>query len=142
MTRMHAARSAGGNWSMAHHRDASRYRVRLLLASLLLTALLAGAIRLGNAVTSLRREILDLDRACSNLEAQRAQLAVRWNTESSRQVVMRRAQVELGLVSHAAPDAILISLRDDARSDLSWPRLLQALGPLDLTPAALAGPER
>lgn len=136
-----AGRQMRATWKMAHRRDTSRYRLRLFLAGLMTTTLLTGAIQLGNTVAGLRREVQDLARACDNLEAGRALLAVGWNTESSRQVVMRRARQELGLIDHAAPAAILVSTEDDGQLLQSWPRLVQTLGPVDLTPAALAGPE-
>ena len=134
-------RWSNDGWSMAQRRGAARYRTQWLVAGLVMTVLLVGSIQLGNSVTSLRREIQDLVRTCQNLEAQRALLAVRWNTESSRQVVMRRAQRELGLVSDTAPGAILVSTGDPAGQNLTWPRLLQSLGQGDLTPAALAAPD-
>jgi hypothetical protein len=54
---------------------------------------------------------------------------------------MRRATHELGLVNHTAPAAILVSTQDGGAWHQSWPRLLAGLGPVDLTPAAVAGPE-
>ena len=126
---------------MAQRREAARYRWRLLVSGLLLTGLLALAIQLGNAVTGLRRELQDLTRTNRNLEGRRAQLAVQWNTESSRQVILRRAQQELDLVVHEAPAAILVSRRDGDGRQPTWPGWLQRLGPAGLTPAALASPD-
>lgn len=127
---------------MAYRRDAARYRWRLLATGLLLTGLLAGAIQLGNAVTVLRRQVLDLARANRNSEARQAQLTVLWNAASCRQVVLRRAHEELGLVDHEAPEAILVSMGDGASQPLGWPRWLHRLGPSDPLAAAQAAPDR
>ncbi len=126
--------------SMAHRRAASRDRNRLLVAAVLMTALMAAGIRLGNEVTGLRREVQDLARTCHNLDARGAMLAVRWNTESSRQTIMRRAQRELGLVSETAPGAILVSYRDAGAGTGTRPwRRLAAHDPV---PTASAAQER
>lgn len=126
--------AVAASWSMARPRDSARYHRRLLLSGLLLTALLAGGIHLGNAVTVLRREVQDLARQNRNLEARQAQLAVRWNTQTSRQVILRRAGRELGLIVHEAPAAILVS-HDDADGRSRGPL---RLGPLDPVPVARA----
>lgn len=136
-----ALHSSKAMLGMAQHREAAVFRWKLLGSGLLLTGMLAGAIQLGNTVTDLRREVHDLTRLNRNLEARRAHLAVHWNTESSRQVVMRRAEEELGLVIHEAPPAILISRREGVEPHLAWLRWLQRLGPVSLTPAAVASPD-
>jgi cell division protein FtsB len=132
-----AAHPGGMARNMAQRRETARYRGKLLLSGFLLTALLAGAIQLGNAVTGLRRDVQDLARTNRNLEARRAQLAVQWNTESSRQVILRRAAKELGLVVDEAPAVILVTRRDIAGPQVAWTRWLQRLGPVDLTAATL-----
>lgn len=137
----HGGRIAAASWGMAQRRESAQYRWRLLGSGLLLTLLLATAIQLGNTVTGLRREVQDVARQNSNLEASRARLAMVWNTESSRQVILRRAQQELGLVVHEAPEAILVSTRGGGAGQTGWPRWLQRLGPVDPTPAALAAPD-
>ncbi len=136
-----AAVVCGAAWGMVQRRESARYRWRLLLSGVALTGLLAAAIQLGNAVTGLRREVQDLTRASRNLEARRAQLAVRWNTASSRQVVLRRAQTELGLINQEAPAAILVTTRDEAGRSVQPLRRLPRLGPIDPIPAALAAPD-
>ncbi len=136
--RSHLAPGVG----MARRRGVDRYRPLVLtVAGVLATFLLAGAIQLGNSITALRRDVQDLTRDIDNLEAHRANLAVQWNTESSRQVVMRRAQDEIELICPDAPGTIMVATIDDGGSwrwrDL-WPQLTWS----DPTPTAVAAETR
>jgi len=141
MNDLRAVHGTALTWSMARRRNAARYRpLWLVAAGLLLTGMLAGGIQLGNAITTLRREVQDLARLCDNEEAQRAMLSVRWNTASSRQVVMRRAQRELELVCPDAPGTILVATRGDAAANPIVAQFLRRLdAPRDPLPGAIAG---
>ena len=138
MTGLHARTQMTRGPGMARRRTFDRYRPLVLtMAGVLATFLLAGAIQLGNSITSLRRDVQDLTRDIDNLEAQRANLAVQWNTESSRQVVMRRAQNEIKLFCPEAPGTIMVASADEG-SSWRWRDLWPQLAWNDPTPAANA----
>ena len=109
------------------------------MVGVLATFMLAGAIQLGNSVTALRQDVQDMACDRDNLEARRAQLAVRWNTVSSRQVVMRRAQDELELICPDAPGTIVVATTEPAESGASWARLWPRLTLDNPLPSAVAG---
>ena len=95
---------------MARRRDERGWSPLVVVGLLVLaTVVLVGAIQVSNSTTALRGEVADLARACDNTEAVRARLSVHWNAASSRQVVMRRAQLELGMINPAAPATILLA---------------------------------
>ena len=140
MTGLHEHPRDGRNWCMARRRGADRYRPLVLaVVGVLATFMLAGAIQLGNSVTALRQDVQDMACDRDNLEARRAQLAVRWNTVSSRQVVMRRAQDELELICPDAPGTIVVATTEPAESGASWARLWPRLTLDNPLPSAVAG---
>jgi len=129
---------------MARRRNAARYRpFWLVAAGLLLTGLLAGGIQLGITITKLRVEVKELARDCENEAAHLALVSVRWNTESSRQVVMRRAQDELALVCPDAPSTIRLAAGRSPSEKLAWSGVLKRLEPRDdALPGAVAATVR
>jgi hypothetical protein len=104
---------------------------------LLATGLLAGSIQLSNVNTALRREIQELQQGCATREAQRALLSVRWNTASSRQLIMGRAERELGLICPDAPGTILVAARRPASRE-GWLQGVQLATTAPSLPAAVA----
>jgi hypothetical protein len=127
---------------MARRRGADRYRPLVLTAAgVLATFLLAGAIQLGNSITAMRRDVQDITRAIDNQQARRAKLAVLWNTESSRQVVMGRAERELGLICPDAPGTIVVATAD-RESSWRWRDLWPTLAWSDPVPGAVAAEVR
>ena len=142
MTGLYETKHDPAGWCMARRRGVDRYRpFALAAAGILATFLLAGAIQLGNSITALRHDVQDLARDYDNLEAHQAQLAVRWNTVSSRQVVMRRAQTELKLVCPDVPGTIIVATAEVEEPGSTWARLWPRLSrnlnnPL---PSAVAG---
>jgi hypothetical protein len=120
---------------MARRRHERGHSPLWVVAGLVLaTIVLVGAIQVSNSTTALRGEVADLARACDNTEAVRARLSVRWNAASSRQVVMRRAQRELGMVNPAAPATILLATASDHVAPAA------RLAFVDPVPAAVADP--
>lgn len=124
--------------AMARRRDgAGRLPLWYTLAGLAITLTLAASIQVAGLVTGCREDIQALQRRCDELRAQGALLSVHWNAESSRQVVMRRAQQELQLVCPDEPAVLLVAT--SASGDADQRRLLA----LDLAayrmPAAVAG---
>ena len=100
----------GAGGAMARHRDrAAGTPTRLIVVGVVITAILALSIQIGGQVTRLREEIQALRRDCDELQARQALLSVRWNAESSRQVVMRRAEVELDLICPEEPGLLLVA---------------------------------
>lgn len=139
MTGIPEMKHSAPGWCMAHRRGADRYRPFVLAAAgILATFLLAGAIQLGNSITALRYEVQDLAREYDNLEAREAQLAVRWNTVSSRQVIMRRAQDELQLICPDVPGTIIVATAELEESGSAWARLWPRLSLNNPLPSAVA----
>lgn len=104
--------------AMARHRGrAAGMPARLIVVGLVITAILALSIQIGGEVTRLREEIQALRHDCDELQARQALLSVRWNAESSRQVVMRRAEVELDLVCPDEPGLLLVEAPDGGSGD-------------------------
>lgn len=103
--------------TMARRRGHSaRHPLWLVLAGVLVTGVLASTIQRANTITALREDIRILHNECDEAEATRALLSVRWNAESSRQVVMRRAKCELDLVCPDAPAMVLFKATEGAVS--------------------------
>jgi hypothetical protein len=126
--------------AMASRRDRARHRsFWLAMAGLLVTVLLAAAIQLGNSVTELRREIEDLTLQQENLVARHATLSLAWNRATSRQVVMRRATSELGLVCPEDPGTVMLTRHAPPPQPGHWDRLRRHLPLDDPAPSALAG---
>ncbi len=71
-------------------------------------------------------------------DAQRALLSVRWNSESSRQVVIRRAHTELDLVLPDEPGLVLVAT-PTVRRRAAGDDVVAVYLPVDPTPAAYAG---
>jgi hypothetical protein len=129
-----------GPSAMARRRDGSQRRPLWIAAALVLVfALLGGAIQLGNSAASLRRGIQDLGREVEIASARQALLELQWNRASSRQVVMRRAARELGLISPEAPGLVLLAVSPDQPSEEPWTRWRRHLAQDGPVPAALAG---
>lgn len=89
----------------------------LVTGALLVTMVLAASIQVSGQVTNLREEIQTLARRHDELSACHAKLALHWNTESSRQVIMRRAQIELDLESVDEPALLLVATAVTAGDD-------------------------
>lgn len=124
--------------AMARRRDGSnRWPLWCGLAGLSVTLILAASIQVAGAATNCRQDIQALQRRCDELEARAALLSVHWNTESSRQVIMRRAQQELQLVCPDEPALLLVAAPADGQADQ------RSVLALDLSayrvPAAVAG---
>jgi outer membrane murein-binding lipoprotein Lpp len=142
MTGLQDLARARDGWSMARRRDAERFRpLALALAAVLATVMLAGAIQLGNSITAMRRDVQDLTSDLENLAARRAQLEVRWNTATSRQIIMSRAANELDLHCPDAPGTIVVTAVEPEGRGVDWRRLWPlAMG--DPVPAATASERR
>jgi len=112
--------------------------VWLVLAAMMLTGMMAASIQISNVMTSMREEIQTLERTCASLEAQQATLSMRWNSASSRQVIMRRAGEELGLICPDAPGTILVASRSQESSAEQWSRVVDLVSTVDQTPTAMA----
>ena len=139
MTGIRATRSTGTARAMARPRGRDRYRpVWLVLAAMMLTGMMAASIQISNVMTSMREEIQTLERTCASLEAQQATLSMRWNSASSRQVIMRRAGEELGLICPDAPGTILVASRSQESSAEQWSRVVDLVSTVDQTPTAMA----
>lgn len=110
-----------------------------VLAGLLVTAGLAASIHVAGEVTNLRGEIQSLRAECEELSAGQAVLRVAWNSETSRQRIMRRAVRELGLTSPAEPTLTLVA---SAGPRLDGSRRLAALDLLTRAVPAAAADER
>jgi hypothetical protein len=138
MTGLSLVRSTSVTAAMARRRGAGRLAPWcFVLAGVVITAALTASIQIAGAVTNLRGEILALQQQCDELAARQAVLAVDWNTETSRQRIMRRAERELSLVCPDVPGLLLVAKRaTDPANDAP-------LVALDLTPpsvpAAVAG---
>ncbi|MBD3219700.1 hypothetical protein GF314_00535 [bacterium] len=110
MTGVSTIRRVPTSTVMARRRGAGRAAPwKFVLAGLLVTAGLAASIQVAGEVTQLRSEIQTLRAACDEMAARQAVLAVTWNTETSRQRIMRRAERELGLVCPEEPGPILVA---------------------------------
>lgn len=122
---------------MARHRDGrTHHSVWVGLGGVVLTVMILAAIQVGGEVTQLRQEIQALGHGCDGLVARQAQLSLQWNTESSRHVVMARAQNELDLVCPDEPGLLLVMA--DADGAPTAPRVALDLAS-HAVPAALAG---
>lgn len=124
--------------AMARRRDgAGRLPLWCSLAAVAITLIFAASIQVAGLVTGCREDIQILQRRCDELRARGALLSVHWNSESSRQVVMRRAQQELQLVCPDEPAVLLVATRAAGAADQ---RNLLALdvAPYRM-PAAVAG---
>jgi len=123
---------------MAQHRDRRvPATVWVGLGGIILTALLLGAIQIGGEATQLRQEIQALGRGCDELEARQAVLSLQWNSESSRHVIMERAQRELELVCPEEPGLLLV-MASEAESAGRRDQLALDLSACTV-PAAMAG---
>ncbi len=100
-----------------------------LLAAAGVTTLLSLLVVLANSCVILRCDIDDLQREQDYLEAKVAQLTVKWNRASAPDVVISRAEKELGLITPDRPGIVIVML-DEAkeRQVPAWRRFLGTVG--------------
>ncbi len=110
-------------------RLASRSVLLTLLAGAVATSILTGLIALSNNVVNLRREIDVLQSEREYLEALTALSTRRWNEVSSREVVVARAEKELGLVAQDGPGTVIVFAGEALPRQMSpWWRILGTVG--------------
>ena len=125
---------------MARRRCLSGRPVLLgLAAGVCLTALLVQLISLANQVVNLRTEIGVLEANRDLLEGQQARLTAEWSRQSARSVIVARAGRELGLVTAATPDPVIVcAVADDRGGNSIWRRAWDKLGSAQTVQAAEA----
>ncbi len=126
---------------MAHRRGhASQAPLWFGLAGAGILLILAASMQIGGAVTNLRQDIQVLERGCDELHARQALLSLHWNSESSRHVVIARAEQEIDLMCPDEPSLLLVAAPmdggDDPAAGLALDFAQAAM------PQALAGEER
>ncbi len=84
--------------------------VMVVVVAALVGLLLGGRIFLTNQITSMRARVADLENQKEFLEAGSAKLHMNWNHASSGEVVVARAQKELGLIVPEKPGLVLVCL--------------------------------
>ncbi len=141
MTGLRSVNLASAQGAMARHRHgAGRGPIWLGLAAVAITLIMAASIQIAGEATALREEIQALGRRCDELTARSALLSVHWNSESSRQVVMRRAQRELELTCPDEPAMLLVTAPAPVGPD--QPTVVALDFAAYQVPAAVAGERR
>ena len=123
-----SCRRDGG--AMAHRRGLFRRSTATAAPLLLLGGLLlAGAVFVSNQVVALRVQVDDLQDRREFMEARQARLRSQWNTMTAADVVVARAERELGLIRPAEPGLVLVQVpQSGGKGDRRWDRFLAQLG--------------
>jgi cell division protein FtsB len=108
---------------------AGRPAVRVIVAGIGATLLLAHLVALANGVVNLRRQIDGLQSEKSYLEARYALRIAQWNRLSSREMIVARAEKELGLITPDGPGPVIVMTDGTTERPQSvWRRFLDAIG--------------
>lgn len=100
-----------------------------LLGGFAVTILFSQLVFLANSVADLRREIDDLQKERDCLRATVAQKTAVWHQVSARDVVVSRAEKELGLITPDGPGTVIVmSTRAKERSVPAIWRVLGTVG--------------
>ena len=98
-----------GDGAMARRKGVLTTQVVMIVAVVALVGLLMGArIFLTNQITGLRSRVADLENQKEFLEAGSAKLNMKWNYASSGDVLVARAEKELGLIVPEKPGLVLV----------------------------------
>ncbi len=97
-----------------------------LLAGCGMTLVFSLLVLVANSVADLRREIEELQQERDCLVATVAQKTAVWNRVSAREVVISRAEKELGLITPDGPGTVIV-MSEDA-TERSIPALWRVLG--------------
>lgn len=113
-----------GDSAMARRKGVVTTRVAVVFSVVvLLGILMAGRIYLTNRITGLRARVAGLENRREFLEATLAQGQSRWNEISRDQVIIQRAERELGLVVPGDPGLVLVCVSDPKARTGLWSRL-------------------
>ena len=125
---------------MAQRKGMVTTQVVITVAVVVLVALLMGGrIFLTNQITGLRARVADYESQKEFLEAGSAQLHKDWNRESSGEVIIRRAQKELGLIVPQEPGLVLVCLREDHKGQGVLKKLWDGLSVSESAGEVVAG---
>lgn len=98
-----------GDGAMARRKGVVTVRVAMVFCVVLLVGvLMGGRIFLTNQITGLRTRLAGLENQKEFLESGSANLHLKWNYVSSRDVIVARANRELGLVVPEVPGPVLV----------------------------------
>lgn len=115
---------------MARSRRLSRQApLFLLVCGSLTAAVLTQVVSLSNRVVAVRGAIAELRAEKAYLEAAIGLLDAEWNRIAGAEVIVPRAEKELGLVTPDGPGLVVVML--DGAKERDWPagrRLLDAVG--------------
>ncbi len=121
------------NRSMAQRKGVLTLRVVLILgATLLLGSLMASRIFLTNQITGLRANVAELESRKEFLEAGSARLFTHWNRVSNGDLIVQRAERELGLVVPENPGLVLVCSKMAESQNGAWYKLKSRLPGKDL----------
>lgn len=103
---------------MAHRRVLVRGKLTgLVLATVLLTLLLAGSVHVSNQTSLMRAQMAALESSRKFEEGRRAALLTAWNHAAASETVVPRARREIGLELRDAPGLVLVRHTADSRGD-------------------------
>ncbi len=118
----------GGDGAMARRKGMMTARVAMIVCVVLLVGvLMGGRIFLTNQITGLRTRVADLANQKEFLEAESAQLHLRWNHASSGKVIVARAQKELGLIVPQEPGLVLVCVEEPKKIRGVWRKFWKGL---------------
>jgi cell division protein FtsB len=107
----------------------SRHVLWSLLGGFAVTVAFSQLVFLANSVADLRREIDDLQKERDCLVASVAHKTAEWNQVSAREVVVSRAEKELGLITPDGPGTVIVmSTRAKERTVPTIWRVLGTVG--------------
>ncbi len=126
----------GGRGSTAEHRSTARSRRLLdpevrsgMAAALVIVAILATQVALSNGVVSEGCHIAELEADRVYYQARIGGLEHRWNSMTSREIIVARAVAELGLTTQKSPPQVIAMITPGEQdTGHTWPQWVRQLG--------------
>jgi hypothetical protein len=126
----------GGRGTTAQRRSTARSRrlldpeVRIgMVAALVIVGILATQVALSNGVVSEGCRITELEADRVYYQAKIGGLEHRWNSMTSREIIVARAAAELGLTTQQSPPQVIAMVASGEQdSGPSWPQWVRQLG--------------
>lgn len=114
----------GGNGAMAQRKGVVTGKVAMVVCVVILLGLLMGSrIFLTNQITGLRTRVADLENQKEYLEASSAKLHLKWNDNANGEIIVARAERELGLIVPREPGLVLVCLGKHKESKSTFEKL-------------------
>lgn len=129
-----------GDGAMARRKGIMTARVAMFIGVIVLVGvLMGGRIFLTNQITGLRTRVADLENQKEFLEAGSAALHVKWNRESSGEIIMKRAGLEMGLIVPDEPGLVLVCVDTPKKNKSGWREVWDVLAVEGETRELVAG---